>query len=254
MTTTELRTRKHPLESAFDRDVAMRLAATEYDRVVVTLAPLSPEQWDAATDCPGWNVRAMAGHMLGMAQMAASIRETIRQQLVSKARAKHDGGLVIDALTAMQVEQNASLSNEEVVDRLRVVGPKAVRARRGTPGFVRARTADPQVVGGEQEWWTFGYLLDPILTRDPFMHRIDIAEATGVPMQVTAEHEGVIVDDVVREWAARHGAPYTLELTGPAGGRWGHGGEQVTMDALEFCRALSGRAPATGLLREQVPF
>ncbi|MGH3412574.1 MAG: hypothetical protein ACRDPH_05805 [Marmoricola sp.] len=74
-------------------------------------------------------------------------------------------------------------------------------------------------------------------------------------MTATAEHEGIIIDDVVAEWAGRHAATYDLELTGPAGGRWKHGnGEHITMDAFEFCRALSGRAPAEGLLRTQVPF
>ncbi len=100
-----------------------------------------------------------------------------------------------------------------------------------------------------------GYLFDVILTRDPFLHRVDIAQATGVAMTVTAEHEGLIVDDVVAEWADRHGAAYHLQLTGPAGGRWRRGdGEHITVDALEFCRALSGRAPAPGLLITQVPF
>ena len=107
----------------------------------------------------------------------------------------------------------------------------------------------------QDEWWTMGYLFDVILTRDPFMHRVDIARAARVPMVVSAEHEGVIVDDVVAEWASRHAAPFDLELTGPAGGHWRHGeGEGITMDALEFCRALSGRAPASGLLGVHVPF
>jgi hypothetical protein len=103
--------------------------------------------------------------------------------------------------------------------------------------------------------WTFGYLFDVILTRDPFMHRIDICRATGRSMAATADHEGVIVDDVVREWAGRHGAPYTLELSGPAGGRWESGrGERLEMDAFEFCRAVGGRAAGVGLLTTQVPF
>jgi hypothetical protein len=42
--------------------------------------------------------------------------------------------------------------------------------------------------------------------------------------------------------------------TGPAGGHWRAGDrERITMDAFEFCRALSGRAPAAGLLTTQVP-
>jgi uncharacterized protein (TIGR03083 family) len=242
---------------ALDRDVAMRLAATEYERVAAMLEQLTPEQWSSPTDCPGWDVRAIAGHLLGMAQMAASLPEMLRQQVATQRRAKRDGGLPLDAMTALQVEKNAHLSAADVVDQMRRVGAKAARSRRRTPAFVRARTVpEPQHVDGGTERWTFGFLLDVILTRDPFMHRIDIATATGVPMAATADHEGVLVDDVVREWAGRHGASYSLDLGGPAGGHWEHGedGEHHALDAFEYCRTLSGRAPGTGLLTTQVPF
>lgn len=74
-------------------------------------------------------------------------------------------------------------------------------------------------------------------------------------MVLTPEHDGVLIDDVVREWAARHARPFTLELTGPAGGRWSEGtdGVSMTCDAAEFCRRISGRAPAEGLLTTRVP-
>ena len=153
-------------------------------------------------------------------------------------------------MTARQVEDNASLTTEELVTEVRRLAPRAVRTRRRLPGLVRRQTMQDK-----DEWWTMGYLFDVILTRDPYMHRIDISRATGAPMAATPDHEGVIVDDVVREWADRHGEPYTLELSGPAGGSWQLGeGESLAMDAVEFCRALSGRAPATGLLTTQVPF
>jgi len=257
MTTTTIQgSRKTPYVSALDRDVAMRLAAAEYDRVVATLEQLTPDQWAAATDCTGWDVRAMAGHVLGMTRMAASTRETIRQQVAATRRSKREGGLLIDALTALQVEEQASLSPEEVVEKMRTYGPKAARGRARTPALIRGRNGGQQDVAGATEYWTFGYMVDTILTRDPFMHRIDIDRATGVRLPATADHEGVIVEDVVREWAGRHGAAYALELTGPAGGRWSHGteGEHITMDAFDFCRALSGRAEAPGLLSHQVPF
>ena len=66
----------------------------------------------------------------------------------------------------------------------------------------------------------------------------------------------MIVADVVAEWAGRHGRPYRLELEGPAGGRFGRddAGEVITLDAVAFCRVLSGRAPGAGLLATQVPF
>ncbi len=253
---TQLRSSTTPRQSTLDHDLAVRLAAEEYDRVVTLLGTLTPQQWSAPTDCPAWDVRAMAGHMLGMAQMAASVPETVRQQVGSQRRATRDGTSLLDALTALQVEKNAHLAPQEVVEAMRRVGPRAARARRRTPGFVRSRTMPGlQEVGGSQEAWTLGFLLDVILTRDPFMHRIDITRATGARMVADPAHEGVLVDDVVREWAGRHDADYQLELTGPAGGRWGRGeSERVELDAFEFCRIVSGRSPASGLLAQQVPF
>jgi uncharacterized protein (TIGR03083 family) len=241
----------HARRPGLDRGVAMELAAKEYERVADLFDRLTPEQWAADTDCPDWDVRAMAGHMLGMIQMAASLPEMARQQAAAARRAKRQGGLMIDALTAMQVEKNAGLTHAELAPEVRRLAPRAVRGRRRAPALIRDRAMKDETDG----WWTFGYLLDVILTRDPFMHRIDLSRAAGVPMVATAEHEGALVDDVVQEWAARHGSPYTLELSGPAGGRWQKGrGERVAMDAFEFCRVVSGRAPATGLLTTPVPF
>lgn len=251
-TTGHHRSKRDPRLPTLERDVAERLAATEYDRVADTLDQLTPEQWRAQTDCTEWDVRAMAGHMLGMVQMIASWPEMMRQQVVSARRAKRDGLVAIDALTAMQVEENAQLSTSDLIGQIRRLAPKAVKNRRRAPGVVRK-----QVMEEGDEWWSMGYLFDVILTRDPFLHRVDIAHATGLPMTATADHEGVLIDDVVAEWAGRHGSDYDLELTGPAGGRWQRGdgtGEHLVMDAFEFCRALSGRAPADGLLRTQVPF
>lgn len=242
--------------SALDHNLAARLAAREYDRVIDLLETLTPQQWSAPTDCPGWSVRDVAGHLLGMARMAATVRELAGQQIAALRRARRDGSVLLDALTAHQVDRSAHLGPSEVVDAFRQVAPRAVRGRRRPPPFVRARTLPGlQDVGEEKEAWTVGYLLDVILTRDPFMHRIDITRATGVPMAADPGHEGVIVEDIVAEWAGRHGAAYDLVLTGPAGGHWSRGHAELSeVDAFEFCRMLSGRAVGTGLLGERVPF
>ena len=75
-------------------------------------------------------------------------------------------------------------------------------------------------------------------------------------MQLTADHDGVIVADVVAEWAGRHRQPYTLRLTGRAGGQStsGTGGPELELDAVEFCRVVSGRGTGEGLLGTRVPF
>lgn len=246
-------THARPRVSTLDRPTLMRLAETEYGRFASALRELDGADWDRTTNCPGWTVRDMAGHCLGMAEMASSIKETIRQQRLAGKR----GGIPIDALTGLQVEEHATLSTSEVLDRFAAIGPKAARARRRTPGLVRARRLPgSQIVGGKTETWTIGFLMDTILTRDPWMHRLDIALATGRPPVLTPDHDAVIVADVVNEWAARHGQAVQLTLTGPAGGRWqfGAGGPDVALDAIEFIRAVSGRAPAVGLLETQVPF
>jgi hypothetical protein len=111
-------------------------------------------------------------------------------------------------------------------------------------------------VGGSLEDWSLGYLIDIILTRDPWMHRMDLAAATGRAPHLTDDHDGVIVADVVAEWAGRHDAAYELRLTGPAGGSWhrGSGGDRLELDAVDFCRILSGRGAGDGLLTVAVPF
>lgn len=69
-------------------------------------------------------------------------------------------------------------------------------------------------VGGVKEPWTMAYLLDVILTRDTWMHRVDLSRATARPLHLTPEHDGVLVAGVVAEWTRRHGTAYRLRLTG----------------------------------------
>jgi uncharacterized protein (TIGR03083 family) len=246
-----------PRRSRLDRRTAMRLAADEYSRFAEALAALDADDWDKPTDCPAWDVRQLACHVVGMAEMAAGVREGSRQRRLAGADAAAQGIAFIDALTAVQVRERDDWTPTQVVDGARSVGPRAARARRLTPFFLRRRPIPvPQLVNGRTEPWTLGFLVDTILTRDTWMHRIDVAGATGRPPELTAGHDDAIVADVVEEWAQRHGRPYRLTLTGPVGGTWslGSGGEEVELDAVDFCRTVSGRGPGAGLLATQVPF
>lgn len=157
------------------------------------------------------------------------------------------GGDFLDALTAVQVEDRRSLSTDELVARFAAVAPKAARARRRTPGLMRRRAMpEAQPIGdGSTEMWTFGYLIDVILTRDPWLHRADIARATGRDLRLTADHDGVLVADVVAEWAGRHGQPYTLHLTGTAGGHWSAGTDGREMDLTRLSAVGCCPAAAT---------
>src|SRR4029079_19508281 len=95
-----------------------------------------------------------------------------------------------------------------------------------------------------------------IYTRVAWMHRVDLARATEHQLELTSDHDGRLVADVVRDWADRHGRPFRLELEGPAGGNYerGVGGQEHSLDAIEFCRILSGRGTGPGLLGTRVLF
>lgn len=248
-----------PRRPALPRPTAMRLARGEYDRFTTQLRQLSPRDWARPTSCPDWDVHAMACHVLGMAEFAASVPEQLRQLRA----ARRAGGLFVDALTSLQVDKHIGRTPEDVVARLSEVGPKAAAGRRRTPALVRRIPLADQPVderGCVTESWTVGYLTDVILTRDTWTHRGDIAGAVDRPLALSPEHDGVLVADVVAEWAARHGQPCTLTLTGPAGGRWelngnaGGDAASLELDAVEFCRILSGRGAGAGLLATRVPF
>ena len=191
----------NPRKSALDRAVAMRLAATEYQRCTDVFRALTPEQWQAPTCCPAWDVRQMAAHMLGMVEMAASIRESFRQQRKAAKIASRDGATHLDALTGLQVDERTAWTPQQITGKYAARAGAAVAGRRRTPPFVRSRTMPKiQDMNGAPEPWTFGYLIDVILTRDPWMHRLDIAAVTGTEPRLTTDHDGVIVADVVAEW------------------------------------------------------
>jgi uncharacterized protein (TIGR03083 family) len=234
------------------RSEAMTIAADELDRFLDLLRSLTPDEWQRPTECQPWDVRAMATHVLGATESHSSVRETVHQ---TRAYRKAKSGPMIDAMTALQLRDRAHLSPDEVVSRFERAAPRSVRARRRMPAPLRRMRmkVDPPF---DAERWRLGYLMDVIYNRDCWTHRVDISRAIGRAPVLTPEHDGRIVADVVSEWAGRHGKPFTLMLSGPAGGTYvaGDGGEHVELDAVEFCRILSGRAEGTGLLTTEVPF
>jgi uncharacterized protein (TIGR03083 family) len=239
-----------------DRDARMAIAATEYTRFVALLCSLSPGDWSHSTECDGWDVRAMATHVLGFVDAHVSLREFGHQAWQSKRL----GGNFVDGMTATQVRDRAVMTPEQIIEGFERSASESVRARRRMPAAVRALRMSVQMPRC-REWWPLSYLNDVIYTRDTWMHRVDITRATGVPMVLTPEHDGVIVADAVKEWARRHGQPFRLVLGGPAGGAFvsGEGGDTIEVDAVEFCRTLSGRGHGErgqeeGLLAEEVPF
>jgi uncharacterized protein (TIGR03083 family) len=232
---------------------AMGLAETELGRMVDLLRVLTGEDWSHSTVCEAWDVRAMASHVLAMAEAQASLRQFAHD---FRAASKRTDGKMIDAMTATQVGERSSMTPAAITEALAAVAPRAVRARTRTPAPVRWAVRLKQDPPFDAERWRFGYLVDTVFTRDTWMHRLDISRATGRPMTLTAEHDGRLIADVVAEWSRRHGQTFTLALSGPAGGNWhvGSRGDHIEMDALDFCWIVGSRESGTGLLATEVPF
>ena len=233
---------------------AMQTAANEYARTLEMLHQLRPDDWQRQTVCPLWNVQVMVAHMLGMAEAQALFASPC---MTFARRAIATGGAMIDAMTATQVRDRANLSPAALVEGFVAAVPRAVRARRRVPPLVRSAVRMRQDPPFDAERWPYGYLVDTVFTRDPWMHRLDISRAIDRDMGPDAQqHDARLIAEVVAEWAGRHGAPFSLVLTGPAGGHWmaGQGGEHIEIDALDFCWTLAGRLPGTGLLGTPVPF
>jgi uncharacterized protein (TIGR03083 family) len=247
---------------------AWRLASATYDALLDLLEELDPEEWATPTVCAPWTVADMVGHLIGAAESEASIVEGIRQQVVAARRKGDHDGSPLDAWTALHVDRHASLTPAQRLTRLREVAPAAVRGRSKLPRLIGripvslVGDAEGSLPDGSPEKVTLGELNTVIYTRDTWLHRIDIARATGRDPRLDPSVDRRIVADVVVEWAGRHGQPFSLILTGPAGGRYqqGTGGPRIDLDAVELCWILSGRGepdpghPAAALLRTRVLF
>ena len=235
-------------------DELMVLAATEYDRLLAAVGQLDAADWAKPTDNDLWDVKALLAHLLGTFESNADPAEAERQRSLAGKAAESGGGYFIDAMTDLQVQEHIDMTPEEMTVALVATAPGALAGRTQIPAEVRAMPFTPgPPFEGE---WTLGFIFGTIYTRDTWMHRVDLCRATGKELVLTADHDGVIVADVVEEWGRTHGQPFTLVLTGPAGGKFeeGEGGERIELDAVEFCRILSGRGTASGLLTQGVAF
>jgi hypothetical protein len=193
----------------------------------------------------------MAGHMLGMLEMAASSRTSASNASRCARAAIHR------TLTALQVSERQTWTPNEIVDRYGDAGARASRVvvgRRHSRGW---RLPGTQRVNGADEPWTITSHRHDLDLR-PWMHRIDISRAIGRPLDLTGTGDGVIVADVVAEWSDRHGKDFTLTLDGSRRHLDGRGeracsvlrGDQILPQPVRATRRYQPRRP----LRTGVPY
>lgn len=239
---------------AVEHTEAAEMGTVELKRFLSLVESLSPEDWTKPTACTKWDVREMVAHVAGAAASSADRSEVGRQHSPRVQRPYRKAGLSrLDAQNQIQVDDRAGASPGDLIAELHDVGPRAVGARRRMPALVRAvRLPLGLVYPMDRIWIPIGYMCDVIMTRDMWMHRLDICRATGRQMELTGEHDGRITALVVRDLARTlpsklGGASVVYELSGAAGGAWrvGDGVPSATigMDAHDFHLLAAGRMP-----------
>jgi uncharacterized protein (TIGR03083 family) len=243
---------------AIRHDEAMAITEVENARLGRLLRSLTDEQWQAPTDCTGWTVRDVVVHLVASAQAQASPVEFARQVVAGRRLTEEIGGHHwVDGLNEAQLRARTDWTPQMLPAAWDQHAARALKARRGMPAPLRALKVLPigSGMGTYIGWQPLAYLFDIGFTRDVWMHRIDITRAAGLEPELSAEHDGRIIADILAEWSRRHGEPYRLTLTGPAGGQYraGEDGAHQTVDAVEFVRILAGRAEGPGVLQHKLP-
>ena len=237
-----------------DHDEAMQITAVENRKFGDLMRSLRQDQWSTQTECTRWDVRAMAAHVVGSAASQASPREFFRQKRGGKPICAEIGSpFWWDGLNELQVRERASLTTAQLIAEWDTVSARALKSRTKMPrpiaGLKLLKLPEP--VGRQP----LSYLFDIGFTRDVWAHRIDIAHVLVAEPAHNGAHDGRILADIVAEWAATHGEPFTLVLDGPAGGTFvqGVGGEAIHISVIDFVRTLAERTTASGVLQHTLP-
>lgn len=241
----------------FQRSEMIILARTELNRFLTLAESLQADDWTQPTDCTAWNVRAIIAHQASHPKAAASAWEFFDQFNPLKFLSYLVRGMnLLDAANQRQVDIRAHHSVPELIAEIRDYGEPSIEKRQRFPFLIRMISMP---VPGQHFTVSVADLLDVIFTRDMWMHRYDIARATHREFVRTTEHDGRVVELIVRELqsalsTALAGKSVIYHLTGIGGGSWQIGGNAtpeaiITLDVMEFNRLASGRVTSDKLLQ-----
>lgn len=228
------------------REQSRSLAHTELARFIELLALLEPDDWDKPTACTLWSVRDIVAHQASHVQLGRGFLGFFAQ-VAAPAMLGHmlRGMSGLDALNKTQVEKRRQAPIADIIAELQTGTPQSIEARQ------RASWLGRQVRMPLPPFGTIslGFLLDVILPRDMWMHRHDIAAATGKPFVQTADHDGYMIEQTVLD-AAHYAVPRLrdievhLTLRGVSGGEWRFGSGSpvhLSIDSVDFMRRTSER-------------
>ena len=241
---------------ALTHQEAMTLAAEEQGRFQALIEELAGEDWDQQTACSLWTVKDIVAHQAAHVWSVTSIRAFMGHSNLRLMRPYLKNGMnILDAMNQAQVDLRRQYTTAQLIAEIRDMAQRSLRGRDRIPAFVRSLVLP---IPGFDRPRSIGYLFDVIYTRDMWMHRIDICNATGRKVQLDSTHDRRIAALAVKDLAKSskrglNGRSAVLELTSPAGGSYRIGVNPmpeatIQMDVATFATLTSGREKAANVL------
>lgn len=200
------------------KDTVVAALTAEFAVVEALLAELRPDDWDAPTPCPGWDVRAQVAHLIGTESMLEGIEAPVALEDVERGdHVRND----IGAFNEQWIAGLADATPEELRQRFHAITTTRLAALAALDDAAWAE--ESFTPAGPDSYGRFMR----IRVMDTWMHEQDIRDAVDRPGHV----EGPAVEQVLDEMQAamgfvigkKAGAPagsrVTLDLTGPSGRR-----------------------------------
>jgi uncharacterized protein (TIGR03083 family) len=227
------------------------LANAELDAFLALLAQLEPGDWRQPTACSLWDVRDVVAHQAGHIQSGMGFAGIVAQaNPFAIAPYRKRGMAALDGMNQKQIEMRRDWPTGSLIAELREGTPRSIAARERL-NFASARVPLPVAPVGLMSLKT---LLLRIFPRDMWIHRLDIADATGKPFETANAHTETMLALAVEDAArfARKKDPALnlgLHLQGPAASRWDvarGAGPRVELELTleDFLRRTSGRITA----------
>ena len=206
------------MSSVLERTDVARGALDQYESFAALIESLDASEWEAPTRCTAFQVRDVAGHVVGLAEDV--VKGVPGSRNAEEEAASVRGDSPVQAAARLRAAIAALRPLLDALDDDMWNGPS------GVPDLTFGR-------GVLTLWY------------DVFVHADDIRAAIGRPTERGAGL-AASVEYLAGELTQRGWGPATLALDGIARYDVGAGGREITGDPMQFVLVATGRAePAT---------